>query len=372
MRFGVTRLNADGSFDTGFNSPDTGAPAVTIETIAVQNDGKVLIAGYLSFVNGVSRNGIARLNANGTLDTSFNPGSGAIGIRSIALQGDGKIVIAGSFFSVNGVNRNGVARLNGDGSLDSGFDTGTGGFMPMPVISGQVSCLAVQTNGQILIGGSFFIGPPLYRGIARLNADGSVDSSFDGGYLDAGVNVTSVALQGDGRIVVGGNFTRMDGASRRGVARLNGSLPGALLITSSPRSQITAVGLSATFSVVATSPTPIRYQWFTNYWTEMNPVAIPNATNASYVISSAQNSDAFINYTVVLSNSVGSVTSSPVSLVVYPPAPPIINFQPQSQTVGVGQSASFTVIANANTPMSYQWRKNGSAVPGATSSNLFF
>jgi uncharacterized delta-60 repeat protein len=110
---GRTRLNADGSLDGGFNS-GAGANG-TILSVALQPNGKVLIGGSFTTFNGTNRVHIARLNANGSLDTTFNPGTGADGVvRSIALQSDGKVLIGGDFLTVQGELRPYVARLYGD------------------------------------------------------------------------------------------------------------------------------------------------------------------------------------------------------------------------------------------------------------------
>src|SRR5262249_21395201 len=90
--------------------------------------GKVVVAGDFTFFNGAIRGGVARLNLDGTLDVTFNPInaagtiSGANGsVNAVVVQGDGKVVIGGSFTSVNGTARNRIARLNVDGSLDANF-----------------------------------------------------------------------------------------------------------------------------------------------------------------------------------------------------------------------------------------------------------
>jgi uncharacterized delta-60 repeat protein len=111
-----------GALDTGFN-----AAAQSIWSLLLQTDGRIFIAGGFAFVNGTNRGGIARLNANGTLDNSFNPGTGAnLTVSSFAIQPDGKVLIGGDFTTVNGTNRNHIARLNTNGSLDSSFNPGTG------------------------------------------------------------------------------------------------------------------------------------------------------------------------------------------------------------------------------------------------------
>ena len=99
-----------------------------VESVVVQADGKVLIGGYFTTVNGTNRNHIARLNSNGSLDNSFDPGTGADGfVRSIALQSDGKVFIGGGFFTVNGVVRPRVARLYGDQAAPLSFATWAAG-----------------------------------------------------------------------------------------------------------------------------------------------------------------------------------------------------------------------------------------------------
>src|SRR4029434_8943900 len=111
----------DGSLDNSFN-PGTG-PDYGVTSVAVQPDGKVLIGGYFYNVSGTNRNGIARLNANGSLDNTFDPGGGSNGgVKALALQSNGKVVIGGDFTTVNGTSRNHIARLNTDGSLDSSFN----------------------------------------------------------------------------------------------------------------------------------------------------------------------------------------------------------------------------------------------------------
>ena len=93
--------------------------------MAVQADEKVLLGGLFTSIGGVTRHRIARLHGDGSIDTGFNPeanGSGGTSVASVAVQADGKILLGGFFTSVSGTTRNNIARLNGDGSIDSGFD----------------------------------------------------------------------------------------------------------------------------------------------------------------------------------------------------------------------------------------------------------
>ena len=185
----------------------------SVEAIAIQPDGKILIGGNFVSINGKTRNRIARLNTDGTLDSSFL-GSGANNtVNAIAIQPDGDIIIGGLFTSVNGVTRNRIARLKKDGTLDSGAFN--------PSANGSVNAIAILPDNKIFIGGDFtnVYGVAINR-IARLNADGSLDTSFDEGN-GANDSVKSVVVQPDGKILVSGDFTTIYNTNRRRIARFN-------------------------------------------------------------------------------------------------------------------------------------------------------
>ena len=206
----------------------------TIYTMALQRDGKVLIGGNFTTINGVSRNCIARLNRDGSLDTSFDPGTGAdYSVYDLILQSDGKIIIAGGFQSVNGVGRNSIARLNADGSLDSDFE---------PNIT-YPDAIAVQPDGKVLVAGIFIDGSWHYY-VSRLNPDGSLDSHFNAGTGPNGT-VRALLVQPDGRILVGGWFTSIDGVAHSRIARLNpdGSLDTGFDPGSGPDGDVESIAL---------------------------------------------------------------------------------------------------------------------------------
>src|SRR6185437_5907255 len=124
-------------------------PIFAVKETFVGSERKILIGGSFSVFNGVSRRGIARINENGRTDLDFNPGSGINGtVYVILVQRDGKILVGGEFSSVNGEPRINIARLNPDGSLDTTFDAGLGA-------DGSVRSLAVQFDDKILVGGLF-------------------------------------------------------------------------------------------------------------------------------------------------------------------------------------------------------------------------
>ena len=222
-RGNIARLNSDGSLDSGFD-PGTGVTGEsfsTVNALALQSDGKVIIGGTFTNVNGVLRSHVARLHANGNLDVAFSPAIGVVGggllagINALGIQSDGGIVLGGDFTSVGGMARTNLARLNSNGNVDASFNPGTGA-------NSAVSSLAVQSNDKIVVGGFFTrVNGAVRNYIARLNSGGSLDSGFSTG-LGASDAVYVTALQADGKVLIGGAFTTFNGTSRRGIARLEG------------------------------------------------------------------------------------------------------------------------------------------------------
>ena len=187
--------------------------------MVIQPDGKILVAGNIRAVNGVARGGIARLNANGTLDLSFDPGTGANStIYALALDASGNVYVGGVFSSVNGVPRLRVAKLSSTGALDPTFNQSGGGA------SATVNAIAPPDGaGRIVIGGAFstYNGVTARR-IARLNiTTGALDTGFNPGGTGFDSNVFAVLFAPDGKYYAGGLFTSFNGVTRSRVARLN-------------------------------------------------------------------------------------------------------------------------------------------------------
>jgi len=210
----VVRLNSDGSLDTSFSTNETGGSFV--QTIELQTDGKIIIGGQLGNYDGVAGRGIVRLNSGGTLDTPLGLNSGLQNtVYDIALQADGKIVAGGNFFVIGSSPlQSNIARLNANGTLDSSFNIGSGA-------DNNVQAVTVEPDGKILVGGSFavFNGAPRNQ-IARLNANGSFDTSFTAG-ITGSSGVWTIKTQPDGKILLGGFIGFVNGINRRGIARLN-------------------------------------------------------------------------------------------------------------------------------------------------------
>jgi uncharacterized delta-60 repeat protein len=204
-----------GQLDTTFVPAPGTNDAVNV--VIPQPDGKVIAAGRFTFANNVARNRIARFNFNGSLDATFNPGTGADGeITAAVLQRDGRIVVAGRFTSFNGFTHNRVCRLNANGSVDQTFGLGNG-------INNAALALALQSDGRIIVGGQFTqVDLTLRNNLARLNTNGSVDLSFDPGNGPSG-DVNAIVIQPDGRIIIGGTFIGYNGFARGGIARVLGN-----------------------------------------------------------------------------------------------------------------------------------------------------
>jgi uncharacterized delta-60 repeat protein len=261
---------ADGNIDLTFNASVTEGFGYVNETV-VQPDGKIIAVGLFQRANGARTSGIARFNADGTLDTSFNSGTGAVGIiRTVALQPDGKIIIAGTFGIFNDQIVRRIARLNSDGSLDSAFNAA------VPNFNSTIEDVTLQPDGKILVGGSFNLSSArlarlnvsgtldatftpfnntvrkiiytadnkilvggdftgTYPRIARINPDGSPDASFTPG---TGPNspVFEIAVLPDGKIILGGVFISFNGTPTDAIAKLNanGSLDTAIQIPDAP------------------------------------------------------------------------------------------------------------------------------------------
>lgn len=227
--FALARYNRNGSLDSSFGA----GGIVRTEFgwglgVAIQPDGKIVVvgAGGLPGHTGGADFAVARYNADGTLDPSFGAGGKAVAdfgfsdvAYEVAIQQDGKIVVAGSARRERfiGTEAFGLARLNSDGSLDTSFD-GDGRVMTtFTSLSDVAGALRIQRDGKLLVSGYAGVdrtGQSSSTGaMARYNPDGSLDGTFDGdGRLTTGdVSTSELALQADGKILVaGGGILRLN------------------------------------------------------------------------------------------------------------------------------------------------------------------
>lgn len=205
----IIRLNSDGTIDNSF-SVGTGFSSAYAYKLFLQNDNKIIVVGAFTSYNSTTSNYIIRLNSDGSIDTNFNIGTGFnFNTYAIAIQNDDKIVIGGAFTSYNGNSYTRIIRLNRDGSLDSSFDDAG------DTINDAVFDIAIQSDGKILVGGGFT------NFITRLNTDGSIDTSFTNNRPLLNSSVQTIILQQDGKILLGGNFSFVGDSNTKCICRLN-------------------------------------------------------------------------------------------------------------------------------------------------------
>ncbi len=229
-RFSLARVAADGQLDPTYHPA---AVDFFVITAAELPNGQLLIAGRFNTVGGEPHSNLARLHADGSIDSSFTA-SGHHFTQALAVLADGKILVGGNA---------GLSCLNADGTTAPSFIRGSG-------FNGYVNALVVQASGRIVVAGDFseYNGVACGR-IARLNTDGSLDTSFAAGTgFDRTVN--ALAIDANGRLVAGGGFANFAGTARKCVARL--SADGALDPTFDPSATL---GLQWCFAVATAGDT---------------------------------------------------------------------------------------------------------------------
>jgi uncharacterized delta-60 repeat protein len=237
---GITRLKATGGHDAEFDvgtgvNYDVNDDVLPVQTVAIQQDGKVLVGGSFTKMRDVTRNRIARFNVDGSLDTSFNAGTGPNDeVKVIKVQPDGKILVGGGFTSWNGAARPCLVRLNEDGTLDTSlasFDAVADFFAGAEVSDIALQPMVSAPHFRILVAGYFyrqFASGGYHSGIMALNANnGSRDASFNviyGAHQQGNsgllTSASSLALQPDGKVVVGGSFDGFNNVDTNMLVRL--------------------------------------------------------------------------------------------------------------------------------------------------------
>jgi uncharacterized delta-60 repeat protein len=394
-----------------------------VRSVTVQSDDRVIIGGWFSSVGGHPRTNLARLHAGLALDASFMPEfpdpvrfSGPNGlVFTTLLDPDGNLLVGGSFTKVHAQEHLGLARLTPDSSLDDAFNPALthaeGGSV-------YVTCVARQLDGRILIGGNFtHVGGLPRRGVARLSAKGAVDASFTS-VLGSGSEVSALALQADGQVLLGGRFEIRDRGQIYGVVRLfpDGAYDpkfvapvglsarirslyvqpdqkvcvGGVFSVDNPQSQQTQAGIArylpgesvAPFflehpqgGIVATDTSgvpyflvglaagtgPISYLW------EKDGVPLAGETNRVLQMrgmTTARDG----SYALTASNEFGLARSYFASLRVMDKV--VIEDAPLSQTVVAGTNLTWTISAQGGPPLSYEWFKNAVRLPTVTSNRL--
>lgn len=219
---GLRRYYINGTIDSSFQSPNVGCA-----TLALQDDGKIIIGGSFNAVNGFATTNIARLNTDGTVDTTFIAAAGDG--QNLALLGNGKLLVTSGSLSQ-------IVRLDADGTIDSTFKSIN------PYYFYLVTAIAVQANGQILVAGVLYNNMgQIVDQLSLLNDDGSLDLSFRPNitpFLYS--SIKSISPQASGKIVLAGNFTAIGGLNRLYVGRINAD--GSVDLTFDPQINSTRVG----------------------------------------------------------------------------------------------------------------------------------
>jgi len=225
---GMVCLKTDGSLskrdggDVGFEDRAISGVPLQVYAIKLLNDDSVLVGGHFTHYDNVESPYLAKIDSDGVIDEGFATNVLSLGlsdsVSTIAIDSNGKILIGGTFSEA-------IKRLNSDGSVDSSFEPGTG-FTGNTFQQNGVFSILPLSNGQILAGHSskYYNGTQCNNGLVRLNSDGSLDESYAANLYNSNTNigtVTSIAQQENGKVIVGGYFNLADGSSANEIFRLN-------------------------------------------------------------------------------------------------------------------------------------------------------
>jgi len=361
---GIHRLNADGTLDSSFQGPSSIGRLQRnyVLDLALLRDGRILIAGVFNEVDGVPRVGIARLLPNGALDRTWVPALIPSGseVRALAVQADGKILIGGAFLTVGNQPHRNLARLHEDGSVDTSLPD----LIPNTTPAGVVNTLQLQPDGRVWVGGAF-------RGVSgrdslfRLNVDGSVDTSFpdielrpsDGS--PSPVPVQSLALTPDGRLWIGSTAGLARGLAAGHLFKIHTDLNGPSLAFAGI-DQTPDLGSPVTLKGSVSGPFQ-QVQW------RFNGSPLPGANGLELPLGPAQLTHSG-HYDLVATSATGSHTSAPVQVRVRGPV--VIDQSPASIVGILSSNATFSVTAFGKLPLSYQWFFNQSPLSQGTNRTL--
>jgi len=389
--YGLGRLMPDGTFDPSFLIETTERYNQSVDCLAVQPDGKILLGGTFTSWNGVARTNLLRLQADGQLDPDFKPVvTGHLeyrweGVTRLALQADGKILVSGQFLTVNGLPRNHLARLYPDGALDLTF-------APNP--DDHLRALALEADGNVLVGGRYFTiaGQPVSSLARLINPDLAVNAlSFTASAVtwlrggsapevwrttfESSADGVNWTLLGAGTRVAGG--WQLTGQSLAGVSRVRArgfvsnsgrsayfveSFAGAPTAPDPPRLTFPEPGEPLAFAARFEGTGPFTFQWFKGGQPLTDGGNVDGATAATLTIRDPTTADVG-EYSVEVGNAQGKMLA-PVATVGF--GPPRILRQSASLAVRTGESADFSVAVEGTPPLTYRWRKNGTEIVGAT------
>lgn len=399
----VARLNADFTLDTTFAPPGTGSNN-TVNTLAVDGAGRIYVGGTFTTWDGGSGGGrqyLARLNSDGTLDTTFTLLVSTTVNKILALA-DGGVLVGGNFFSPNS-----VLRLDASGALAAGFSGPAPGnvndlaltpqgdafyvgygstpyirryllstgaqdtsFTAAPTPNNNISRVAVQADGKVLVTGSF--ATPTYSPL-RLLPSGERDTTFTTGANITSNQIYAVTVAASGRIWLGGSFSvTYGGTTAARLLVLNGDVP-ALSFASHPTMAQVEAGQTATFTAQVVATDTVTYRWYKGADMVLNGGRFSGATSNTLTITNAGLADEGLYTLRATTTQSGTVSSLPAELVLL--AAPEILTAPVGGTFEAGTSRTLTATARGAGTLSYQWFKGDATsgvadISGATSASF--
>lgn len=410
VRANLARLNSDGTVDVTFTADTDGE----VFAITQLTDGKVYVGGDFTTIGGIARRGVARLNADGTVDTTFDAALDGAAM-TIAVQVDGKVLIGGDFLTVGGTSHERLARVSSTGALDATFVATAGG---------TVRTLNLDASGRVLAGGSFSTGSSFAQAwtvwltstgttapasvtfvnnamrTSAILSDGTTQiggqfsTASDGSStstgplarlvgakvsptlpMNTGAVVRAMAARSDGALIVGGSFTSLGDVTRSNL----GLWANAESAVSSFTVNVQTGAMSWARAGSTPSPTLVVFEVSTDTgasWTTLGIGGTPTISGSSWV-NSLSTSTLPLNVAMqvrargLVSDGVSSswITSTLFSGIRQLPT---ITTQPVDQTVNQNTAVTLMVAATSSTGMTYQWRKDGNPITGATNSSYTF
>ncbi len=346
----IARLNADGTEDTSF----TASANNEVVSMLVQPDDSVVLAGRFTTVNGTARNHLAKIDASGNLDGTFDPDADAL-VAGMAMQADGKILIFGEFTTIGGNAHAGYARLAANGDVDTGFT--------LPANSG-IDSMAAQSDGKILVSGTFTGAPLNGAGLMRVNDDGTADAGFT---PVSSASPGHLIPDGTGHIYAAGAFTTFAGQARTGLARLTNPTEPSYSLTLGTLGDVT-------WTLDGSTPVPVVvYFQASADGTTWSDIGTATYSSGGWTLAAASlpaGTNQLRAWGIVPTNGSDSSLIETTAAVTTTPGAPAITVGPASQTVNAGTDVVLSVTATGDGTLTYQWRKDGNDIAGATESSL--
>jgi uncharacterized delta-60 repeat protein len=369
----LARLNPDGTFDPTFTGD---RPDNDIRAIYILPDGKILVGGLFQKLGTTSRIGLGRLNANGTVDTSYNAGitQGFTGVFAFAPGANGKIWVGGTFLQLGGMSTiKYLGLLNSDGTPDISYTP--------PVLKGYVDAIYASPDGSLLLGG----GDISSRGLlTRIKPDKTIDNTFPanggpGGNASITARVATIVSAGNGRFYIGGLFSSYGGVSRSGVVLINSD--GTLDTSFNPPLPAQPATVSDIGFVGSDIILSGDFPTFSN-GTNSQYLAMVDSTGAAagpalpHLDGSMYKMQVLGDKSIIIAGNFQNVGGQPQKMfarLVQSGAGGLtlgIARPPMSLTVEAGQSATFAVAATGRGSLKFEWQKNGTPLPGKTDAAL--